>query len=459
MDMDQMRRRALWGLAFSILAALAVRSTEAAPQDIKPIVPKERPAARAPKAPPAKPQAKPQAKAAPPAEDAPYIAEKVRTNAGTVSIMVSSLNCTCMRFAEDIRNVVNDLRPNGHRALIAIGEGGPQQLKDITFLPGMHMAIVDEADLKRLEASDPAVFADAQQKFRYITKLYNAELHILARSDIASVAALKGKAINVEGAGSQSDTVAARIFGVLGIDYTATHYDEGLALEKLLSGELAAIVLSTGAPQDSLQRLRPGDGVHFLALDEASLPGADLTKIQMEFLPAELTADDYPGLIAAGETVPTVASRMILAIYNWPEKGEHYNRNALFTAAFFSKIEQFQDPSRHPKWKDVNLAADVPGWTRFKPAQAWLDAHKAVATAAEPPSARFASEKAAFESFVATRSAASGEPLDPAEVEALYKQFQAFIAARKAQPVAAPRRPKASGARASNAAPKTERPR
>ena len=74
-----------------------------------------------------------------------------------------------------------------------------------------------EADLKRLETSDPEVFANAPEKFRFITKLYNAEFHILARNEIHSVAELNGKAVNVEHSGSQSDNVAVRVFGVLGV--------------------------------------------------------------------------------------------------------------------------------------------------------------------------------------------------------------------------------------------------
>lgn len=467
--MGELRRRAPCGSGWWIVAAavsMVLPAAAALAQGPDQELTRGRPATT-PKPRPVKAQPKPPVAA----EDPLYTEEKARTNAGTVSIMVSSLNCTCMQFAEDIRNVVNDLRPNGHRALIAIGDGGPQQLKDLNFLLGAHMAVVDEADLKLLEASDPVVFADAPEKFRYITKLYNAEFHILARNEIKSVAELKGKAINVDRAGSQSDNVAARIFGALGIEFTATHDDETLALQKLRSGELAAIVLSTGAPQESLQQLQQSDGVHFLALDESSLPGYDLRPIQTEFLPAELTADDYPNLIAAGENVPTIASRMILAIYNWPEKGEHYNRNALFTAAFFSKIDQFQDPSRHPKWKEVNIAAEVPGWTRFKPAQEWLDTHKVAAAtpkspgtpkppaAPKPPSASLDDEKAAFEAFVANRSAASGKQIDQAEIDALYKEFRAYVAASKKQRAEKPARPKASGNNARKAAPKTERPR
>jgi len=43
--------------------------------------------------------------------------------------------------------------------------------------------------------------------------------------------------------------------------------------------------------------------------------------------------------------------------------------------AFFPKIAFFQQPPRHPKWHDVNLAATLPGWPRFEAAQEWLDSH------------------------------------------------------------------------------------
>jgi hypothetical protein len=32
-----------------------------------------------------------------------------------------------------------------------------------------------------------------------------------------------------------------------------------------------------------------------------------------------------------------------------------------------------QHPPYHPKWRDVNLAATIPGWTRFSAAQDMLD--------------------------------------------------------------------------------------
>lgn len=353
-----------------------------------------------------------------------YLEEKARTNAGAVSIMVSGFNTTSSFFAEDIRNVVNDLRPGGQRALISYGEGGPHNLKDSMFLLGVHQTIVDENNLRLVKESNPAVYGNIEEMIRYITKLYNAEFHILARQEIKSVADLDGKAVNVDPLGSQTDLVGKKIFGILGINIKPVNYDDALAQQKLLNGEIAAMVLSDGAPRESLLHLTSADGVHLLPLDENSLPGRDFAPILAEYLPAEITSDSYPNLIPPGGSIPTVASRMVLATFNWPENGERYNRNTKFIDVFFSKIDEFRHPSRHPKWREVNIAADVPGWKRFKPAQQWLDRN--IKTAAISPGA--GGQRQALEKLADQKQTASGgQPMNAGDREALFNEFRKFM--------------------------------
>ena len=124
---------------------------------------------------------------------------------------------------------------------------------------------------------------------------------------------------------------------------------------------------------------------------------------------------------------------MILAIYNFPENGEHYNRNALFTNAFFSKIEQFRHASRHPKWKEVNIAAEVPGWTRFKPAQQWLDTHPALLAMPRQPAAGAPQQNTVSETSATSPGAADSKPLSEKDRDALYQEFLDYMAAHKEQ--------------------------
>ena len=63
----------------------------------------------------------------------------------------------------------------------------------------------------------------------------------------------------------------------------------------------------------------------------------------------------------------------MLAVFNWPENTDRYRKVARFTQAFFSRFDELHKPGFQPAWKNINLAAAVQGWTRFKPAQEWLD--------------------------------------------------------------------------------------
>jgi hypothetical protein len=47
---------------------------------------------------------------------------------------------------------------------------------------------------------------------------------------------------------------------------------------------------------------------------------------------------------------------------------------ANFLEALFSKIgESSEKPPRHPKWREVDLALTLAGWTWFEPAEIWLN--------------------------------------------------------------------------------------
>lgn len=318
------------------------------------------------------------------------------TNDIAVSIVVSGLTCTCARFAEDIRNVVNDLRPNGIRILPVLGVGGLQNLNDVLFLRNTDMAVVDQDNLLLLKQRDPKLYANIEQKVQYITKLYTAEFHVLATNDIKSYDDLKNKKVNFNLKDSQTDVTADRIFKMLGIPVERSYYDNDEAIQKLLKHELSAMIVLTGGPQAALAKLKAEDGVHFLPLDQASLPGHDLSAIQAEYSTNALTSKLYPNLIPNGASIPTIANHALLVSYAWPENSEKYRRIARFVNEFFNKTEKFKDNSaRHPKWAEFNVWTDIPGWTRFKPAANWLATHETVAVAAgeQPTNVKEMAEK------------------------------------------------------------------
>jgi branched-chain amino acid transport system substrate-binding protein len=99
-----------------------------------------------------------------------------------------------------------------------------------------------------------------------------------------------------------------------------------------------------------------------------------------EYLPAQLTAEDYPHLIARNEPLDTIATDAILASYNWPPGSERYRRLSRLVEALFSRMAELQQPPFHPKWRELAPRATVAGWTRFRPAQDWVDRNAAPGT-------------------------------------------------------------------------------
>src|ERR1700676_3608669 len=250
---------------------------------------------------------------------ASYDEKKRQANDIAVTVVVSGISCTCARFTEDIRNVVNNLGPDGIRVLPVLGVGGLQNVNDVLFLKNIDMGVVDEDNLRLLKKKDPVLYANVEQRIQYITKLYNSEFQVLARNDIKSYDDLRGKKVNFNLKDSQTEVTADTVFNALKIQVQRSYYDNDEAMKRLISGELSAMIILTGAPQVTMSKVKKEDGLHFLPLDQESLPNHDLHDLLGTYLPAQITHNLYPNLVAEGTTVPTIANRALLVAYTWPE--------------------------------------------------------------------------------------------------------------------------------------------
>jgi hypothetical protein len=135
-------------------------------------------------------------------------------------------------------------------------------------------------------------------------------------------------------------------------------YDNPTALQKLKTGELAALVRVIGKPIDFFAKIPANSGLHFVPIP-FSKTFAD------HYTLGEFTNKEYPALVPEGQSVDTIAAPAALAVFNWPKGSDRYRRIERLVERLFTNWDKFLAPPRHPKWRDVNLAATVPGWTRW----------------------------------------------------------------------------------------------
>jgi hypothetical protein len=124
-------------------------------------------------------------------------------------------------------------------------------------------------------------------------------------------------------------------------------------------------------------------------------------------------------MIDAGHDLDTVAVSAVLIAYNWPRESDRYRRIAKFVERFFPRLADFQKPPHHPKWRETNLAAVLPGWNRFPAAAEWIEDNRAKVPVATDT-------RQQFERFLATR-AASGAQRPAGNIQAREQLFQEFL--------------------------------
>lgn len=326
-----------------------------------------------------------------------------RKNNWTVGIAGGLIDGTYMRFADEMAKVLDD--GDNLRILPMVSYGAASNLEDLLYLRGVDLAVTqsDVFEYFRTERKTP----NLQKRVQYILRLPISEVHILAKTDIRSIEDLRGKKVNFGPQGSGSSLTGTIVFQRLGVQVEQVSIDQQSALQKLRSGEVAALVRVVGKPVDFLTRIPKDAGLHIVPIP--------FTKTFADYYTlSELDSKDYPTLIAEGEKVDTIAVPTVLAVFNWQKGSDRYRRIERFVEQLFAKWDRFQVAPRHPKWRDINMGATVPGWTRHALAEQMLERLRG-------PSANQEQVGRDFQAFL--NQAGSGAPQSAVDREALFRQF------------------------------------
>ena len=286
---------------------------------------------------------------------------KWRKNQWTVGVAGGLLSGSYMTFADELAQVLDD--GDNLRVLPIVTYGAASNLEDLLYLKNVDVAVT-QSDVFEFFRTQRKI-ANLDTRINYIIRLPISEMHVMAGNDIKSLADLRGKKVNFGPAGSGSSLTGTIVFQRLKVEVEQVLYDNATAMQKLKTGELAALVRVINKPIDFFAKIPPNSGLHFVPIP-FSKTFADYYAL------GELTSKDYPTLVPEGESVDTIAVPTVLAVFNWAKGTDRYRRVERFVEALFTKWDKFREPSRHPKWRDVNLAATVPGWTRWSVADDML---------------------------------------------------------------------------------------
>ena len=329
---------------------------------------------------------------------------KWRKNAWTVGIAGGLIDGTYMRFADELGKVLDD--GDNLRILPMVSYGAASNLDDLLYLRGVDVAVTqsDVFEYFRTERKTP----NLQNRIHYLLRLPIAELHVLAKRDVRSLEDLRGKKVNFGPAGSGSSLTGTIVFQRLGIEVEQILIDQQSALQKLQSGEVAALVRVVGKPVDFFTRIATTSGLHLVPVP--------FTKVFSDYYTLSVfETKDYPSLIPEGQNVDTIAVPAVLAVFNWGKGSDRYRRIERFADRLFTKWDQFLVAPRHPKWREINLGATVPGWTRHIIAEQMLERLRGPSASAHDDINR---DFLTFLDRIGT-----GAPQSQADRDALFRQF------------------------------------
>lgn len=324
-----------------------------------------------------------------------------KANAWTIGLAAGLPEGTFLPFASEIARNLNDGLEM--RILPIVTPGATDNIKDLLYLRGVDIAITNTDVFGHFRNVDK--IANIERRVHYITSLYVSEIHLVVRSDINTVQDLAGKKVAFHLLGSGSTVTAPIVFDKLGVKVEPVFISNAIALEKMKTGEIAGLLHNGGKPNPLIARFKNDAGFKILPIP--------LEKFDEFYVPSLLTSDDYPNFLKKGQTVETIGVPAVLAVYNWPRSSDRFRRVARFIDYMFDRFENFRGPGYNPLWKDINLAAQVPGWTRYFVADDKLKQLQAAGTTGRPQ----------IDVQLARQQAARAAPGNPTEQERLFQRF------------------------------------
>ncbi len=234
------------------------------------------------------------------------------------------------------------------RVLPMVGIGAVQAVNDLAFLQSVDAALLpaDTVTYARLQG----LMQGTEGKIAYLARLSQIEFALVTRTDIKSITELADRRVATGPAQTASFATGELLLGMMEIPFLRVPRQGKAALQALDRGQADAALVST-ADLEGVQIDR--ERFHVIAIPVPA-------QLEDTYVPAILTPDDVPALLAEGEAVETVSTSLALAVFNWPAKSEHYAKLRRFSSALFEASNEISAGGDQP----INLSATIPNLAR-----------------------------------------------------------------------------------------------
>jgi TRAP transporter TAXI family solute receptor len=198
------------------------------------------------------------------------------------------------------------------------------------------------------------------KKIKMVFPLYNEEVHILGRPEIADFDDLAGKRVAVGREGSGTYLTARLMFKVAEVEpRQMVNIDTDEALAALKAGQIDAMFYVAGAPVKLFaESVTEADKLKFVPITNKSV---------IEFYPSA----DIPAGTYRWQTTPlsTVAVKAVLVSFDFRRLDcDNVGRFAQIISSNMGWLIE----NGHPKWKAVKLDFPLKGWEQYDCVQRYL---------------------------------------------------------------------------------------
>jgi len=284
-------------------------------------------------------------------------AEIGRAQEYDMNIVTGGASGTYIQIGKDIAGIGAEC---GLKMNVQESAGSIENVLAVRDRPRTQLGIAqsDVLEYVRTFQSEDPVLARAAKGIRIVFPLYDEEIHVLAKREIADLQGLNGKKVSTGVEGSGNSLTASLLLDLLKVKPAErVKLNPADSLAALLKGDIDAFFYVVGAPAALFSKgeIDP-QGFHLLPLKEPVL--------QELYTPTRINGGTYP---FQQDPVDVVAVKAVLLTYDWVPKRNAYQASACRTVADFSylilsRLDELRQKG-HPKWKGVDLTALPAGWT------------------------------------------------------------------------------------------------